>query len=401
MPNRKPTLVVIDDDIDIAEIIGQIGSQAGFDVQMVTDPDTLYEDIDTHGPVAIVLDLQMPKLDGIQVLRGLAQRKIKAGIILVTGMDERTIAAAELYGTERGLKVLATVQKPFSPEDLLETLLAARAATGPLTVDDLRKAIDDERLLVYYQPTVVRRGDGTWDIQTMEALLRWDHPDRGILSPDAFLAMGEKSGLIRPMTDYVIQRGLEQLRAWQSSGMRLGLRINISASLLTDLDFPDRFERLMEELETDPAGVTMEITETAMLEQHADTFDILTRFRLKRLNLAIDDFGIGYSSLTQLFRMPFNEMKIDKSLMLRAPQSSEAKIMIDALVSLAHNLNLTVCAEGVESRESLEFLDGIGCDSAQGFYISKPIAAKDVPEMISLWYDGQRRSQQRRAASEA
>jgi EAL domain-containing protein (putative c-di-GMP-specific phosphodiesterase class I) len=368
---------------------------------MVTDPDTLYEDIDTHGPVAIVLDLQMPKLDGIQVLRGLAQRKIKAGIILVTGMDERTIAAAELYGTERGLKVLATVQKPFSPEDLLETLLAARAATGPLTVDDLRKAIDDERLLVYYQPTVVRRGDGTWDIQTMEALLRWDHPDRGILSPDAFLAMGEKSGLIRPMTDYVIQRGLEQLRAWQSSGMRLGLRINISASLLTDLDFPDRFERLMEELETDPAGVTMEITETAMLEQHADTFDILTRFRLKRLNLAIDDFGIGYSSLTQLFRMPFNEMKIDKSLMLRAPQSSEAKIMIDALVSLAHNLNLTVCAEGVESRESLEFLDGIGCDSAQGFYISKPIAAKDVPEMISLWYDGQRRSQQRRAASEA
>jgi EAL domain-containing protein (putative c-di-GMP-specific phosphodiesterase class I) len=138
-----------------------------------------------------------------------------------------------------------------------------------------------------------------------------------------------------------------------------------------------------------------------MLEQHADTFDILTRFRLKRLNLAIDDFGIGYSSLTQLFRMPFNEMKIDKSLMLRAPQSSEAKIMIDALVSLAHNLNLTVCAEGVESRESLEFLDGIGCDSAQGFYISKPIAAKDVPEMISLWYDGQRRSQQRRAASEA
>ena len=218
----------------------------------------------------------------------------------------------------------------------------------------------------------------------MEALLRWNHPERGLLSPAEFLAMGESSGLIRPMTDFVIQKSLTQLKGWQSRQIDLGLRVNLSASLLTDVEFPDRFETLIGELEVDPSTVTLEVIETAMLDQHPNTFDILTRFRLKRVNLAIDDFGIGYSSLTQLFRMPFNEMKIDKSLLQQVPRSSEARIMVEALVELAHNLNLTVCAEGVESQEVLDYLRDIGCDSAQGFFIGRPILPKDVADVLDL-----------------
>ena len=141
----------------------------------------------------------------------------------------------------------------------------------------------------------------------------------------------------------------------------------------------------MPEQELDPSALTLEITETAMLGQHPDTFDILTRLRVKNINLAIDDFGIGYSSLTQLFRMPFNEMKIDKSLMLRIPQSKEAKIMVETLVELAHKLNLTACAEGVETPEALDFLNSISCDSAQGFLISRPLAPENVPSVIDRW----------------
>jgi EAL domain-containing protein (putative c-di-GMP-specific phosphodiesterase class I) len=133
-----------------------------------------------------------------------------------------------------------------------------------------------------------------------------------------------------------------------------------------------------------------------MLDRRADTFDILTRMRVKNINLAIDDFGIGYSSLTQLFSMPFSEMKIDKSLVSRVPQSKEAKIMVEVLVELAHKLNLTVCAEGVETEETLEFLGAVSCDSAQGFLISAPIVAKAVPDVIRRWDSLQKR---RRAAS--
>jgi EAL domain-containing protein (putative c-di-GMP-specific phosphodiesterase class I) len=161
--------------------------------------------------------------------------------------------------------------------------------------------------------------------------------------------------------------------------------VNVGASLITDLDFPDRLQSVLTEQQIDPSALTMEITETAMLEQHSDTFDILTRLRVKGMNLAIDDFGIGYSSLTQLFRMPFNEMKIDKSLVMSVPHTKEARIMVDAMIELGHKLNLSVCAEGVETDEALDFLGDVHCDSAQGFLIGRPVAAKEIPEMIRQW----------------
>jgi EAL domain-containing protein (putative c-di-GMP-specific phosphodiesterase class I)/ActR/RegA family two-component response regulator len=384
MTDRATTLFVIDDDIEVATLIGTIAERAGFKVVTVCDSTTVFDALQRDEPDAIVLDLQMPGLDGIQVLRALAERNAQAGILLVSGMDERIRAAAETFGSEKGLRLLGTMQKPFDPEVLLHTLRATFSATAPLTPADLQTAINEEQLLLVYQPTVKWTRDGCWQVDSMEALLRWNHPERGLLSPAEFLAMGESSGLIRPMTDFVIQKGLMQLKGWQSRQIGLGLRVNLSASLLTDVEFPDRFETLIAELEVDPSTVTLEVIETAMLDQHPNTFDILTRFRLKRVNLAIDDFGIGYSSLTQLFRMPFNEMKIDKSLLQQVPRSSEARIMVEALVELAHNLNLTVCAEGVESQEVLDYLRDIGCDSAQGFFIGRPILPKDVADVLDL-----------------
>ncbi|MDH3508652.1 MAG: EAL domain-containing response regulator [Gammaproteobacteria bacterium] len=384
MSDRVTTLFVIDDDIEVATLIGTIAERAGFKVATICDSTTVFDALQRDEPDAIVLDLQMPGLDGIQVLRALAERQAQAGILLVSGMDERIRAAAETFGSEKGLRLLGTMQKPFDPEVLLHTLRATFSATAPLTPADLQTAMNEEQLLLVYQPTVKRTRDGGWQVDSMEALLRWNHPERGLLSPAEFLAMGESSGLIRPMTDFVIQKGLMQLKGWQSRQIGLGLRVNLSASLLTDVEFPDRFETLIGELEVDPSTVTLEVIETAMLDQHPNTFDILTRFRLKRVNLAIDDFGIGYSSLTQLFRMPFNEMKIDKSLLQQVPQSSEARIMVEALVELAHNLNLTVCAEGVESQEVLDYLRDIGCDSAQGFFIGRPILPKDVADVLDL-----------------
>jgi len=396
MKDKIPVLLGLDDDQEICEIVQGIGEQAGFAVTMKTSAGPFQEMLRLLEPDVIMLDLQMSGMDGVQVLRFLADQGVKAGILLVSGMDERTIASAEQYALSRGLRVLNTLQKPFLPEEMLEKLLFAKAATESLTAADLRKAIDRNELLVYYQPTLRRFADGSWDVATMEALVRWNHPERGVLAPNAFIEMSERQGLSRAITDFVTQTGAEQLKSWHAAKLNIGLRINVPATLITDIDFPDRLEAILVAHEIDPADLTIEITETATLDRHSDTFDILTRLRVKNINLAIDDFGIGYSSLTQLFQMPFNEMKIDKSLVLRVPQSKEARIMIDALVELAHKLNLTVCAEGVESEETLDFLTTVGCDSAQGFFISPPIAAAKVPDVVRGWDAQQKRSQQRR-----
>ncbi len=390
MPDQHPVLIALDDDEQIVQVVAAVGKRAGFEVLPTTSAAAFHGALAQREPDVIVLDLQMPDADGIETLRMLADRGSKAAIFLVTGMDTRTIAAAEHYGTGRGLSIRATIQKPFVPEELEAYLEAAGAATRRLTPADLQFALEHGELTLHYQPTVRRFADGTWDVATVEALLRWNHPVRGLLTPEAFIGLGEQGGLSRSMTDFVIQRGIEQLKGWQALRLNIGLRINISAALIADLDFPDRLAAMITAQDVDPAALTLEISETAMLDETPSMLDILTRLRVKDINLAIDDFGIGYSSLTQLFRMPFNEMKIDKSLTLRVPQAKEACITVEALVELAHKLNLAVCAEGVESVEALEFLGSVGCDSAQGYFISRPVAARQIPDVIRRWDAGQK-----------
>jgi EAL domain-containing protein (putative c-di-GMP-specific phosphodiesterase class I)/ActR/RegA family two-component response regulator len=392
MKQKDPVLIALDDDQEIASVICAIGEKAGFNTTSAGSSDLFRELLRERRPDVVVLDLQMPGDDGVSILRHLANSNVRAGILLVTGMDERTIAAAEQYGLSRGLRILGTLQKPFEPDELHQRLERAHAAIRPLTKTDLQQAIDGDELLVYYQPTIRRFADGTWDVAGVEALLRWNHPVRGLLTPASFISMGEEEGLSRAMTDFVLQRGIEQLKGWQAMRLNVGLRVNIAATLISDIDFPDRLEATLAEQNVDPDVLTLEVIETAMLEQKPDTFDILTRLRIKNVNLAIDDFGIGYSSLTQLFRMPFNEMKIDRSLVSRTTESKEACIMVDALVSLAHKLSLTVCAEGVENEETLAFLDSIGCDCAQGFFISPPVSSSQLPKVIARWDQNQRRN---------
>jgi len=389
-PQRDPMLLVVDDDQDIVETICAIGERAGFRTVSSTSSGRLRELVDSAQPDAIVLDLQMPGDDGVSALRYLADARCAAKILLVTGMDERTIASAEQYGLRRGLAVVGAVQKPFDPDELRERLERTHAAIRPLTGADLVQAIDNGELAVHYQPIIRRFADNTWDVAAVEALLRWNHPIRGLLTPDAFVSMGEEHGLSVAMTDFVLQRGIEQLKGWEAQRLRLGLRVNISATLIADVGFPDRLERLLVAQSVDPESLALEITETAMLEQTPEAFDILTRLRIKQIGLSIDDFGTGYSSLTQLFRMPFNEMKIDRSLVSRISESKEASIMVDALIALAHKLNLTACAEGVEDRATLEALGKFGVDFAQGYFVSTPVPAAEIPRIVAHW-DGQQR----------
>ena len=381
---RQPRLLSLDDDEEIGKIVGAVAQKAEFDAIVTATAQAFNESLQRQTPDVIVLDLQMPEMDGIQMLRALGDRNIQAPIILVTGVDARTIASAEQYGRRRGLRILSTLQKPFLPEDLMQTLFAAKALTQPLRPADLAAAIKTGELVVHFQPVLRRFADG-WDIDGVEALLRWEHPERGILTPESFLDLGDDRELSRRMTDFVIDQGLEQARGWFAAKLQLGLRINLSAALLTDVDFPDRLGTALSQYDIPGDSLTIEVNETSMLDEHPETFDILTRLRLKGVRLAIDDFGIGYSSLTQLFRMPFSEMKIDKSLIASAVESAEGRVAVEALIDLAHKLGLEVCAEGVENAESLEFLSDAHCDAAQGYLVSPPIRARQIAEVVRAW----------------
>lgn len=381
---EQPVLLALDDDREIGKIVEAVARQVEFDTTVTDTAHAFYERLRVLDPDVVVLDLQVPEMDGVELLRRLADAGSTSAIILATGMDRRTIASATEYARKRGLNVVAALQKPFLPEELSQTLSTVRGRIRPLDASDLERAIENDELVLHYQPAA-RRACGAWHIDSVEALLRWEHPERGMLMPDAFLRLGEDQGLSRAMTDFVIQKGLEQLKGWYARNLRVGLRINLSAALITDIEFPDRLQLALGEFEMPGRALTLEINETAMLSEHPETFDILTRLRLKEIGLAIDDFGIGYSSLTQLFRMPFSEMKIDKSLTQQIPESAETRTSIEALIDLAHKLGLSVCAEGVERKESLEFLAAVECDSIQGFYVSPPLLAKSLPDAVDRW----------------
>ncbi len=383
-------LLVLDDAVEIAELIGDLAQQVGFRVTVTTDIGAFNDALERDPPSIIVLDLQMPNADGVEVLRQLTADNSTAGILLVTGMDRQTIDSAERFGRKAGLNMLGTLEKPFTPESLIETLSSARDATRQLTGRDLGSAIDDSTMKLHFQPVVRRLGQGVWHAESVEALPRWQHPVLGLLTPRQFLSLAgsERSALMQRLTDFVLQRGIERLQIWQSEGLHLGLRVNVAASLISDTRFPDRLENLIQQNQTDPALLTLEINDSASLGDSRDGIEILTRLRLKDINLALDDFGAAGQSVNALFTLPVNEVKIDRCVIAALTEEPGAPVVVRGLVDIAHRLGMVCCAEGVETHEQLAMLEDFGCDLAQGFHIGKPVPALEIPAAIAGWTAG-------------
>ena len=255
----------------------------------------------------------MPGMDGIEALRYLARQNTTAGILLASGMDQRVLASARQLGDSLGLKMLGTLQKPAMLDDI-EMLLAKHIEPGArISVEELRQAIDEHELLVHYQPKVVRAAND-WHVRSAEALVRWRHPRLGLLYPGEFLPLAEQSGLIVDVTDFVLTDAIRQIGHWRQRGLDLAAAVNLSPRLVQDLEFPDRLTRIFREFEVTPEQLTLEVTEAASLDDPELVMDIFTRLRVKGVGLSLDDFGTGTSSLTQLYKMPFSEVKIDGSL---------------------------------------------------------------------------------------
>jgi diguanylate cyclase (GGDEF)-like protein/PAS domain S-box-containing protein len=244
---------------------------------------------------------------------------------------------------------------------------------------ELRYAIEHNELTLYYQPKIHMQSRRVIGV---EALVRWKHPHRGMIPPDEFIPLAERSGLIRPLTQWVLSTALDQIRQWDQAGFQLSVAVNLSARNLLDAQLPDHLDELLRGTGARPNRLELEITESTIMTDPVRALDILTRLHGMGVPLAIDDFGTGYSSLGYLKRLPVSAVKVDKSFVKNMEANDNDAVIVRSTIELAHNLGLQVIAEGVETSYLWDRLAGLGCDAAQGYYISQPVPA----DALSRWF---------------
>jgi len=244
-------------------------------------------------------------------------------------------------------------------------------------VSELRRAIKGGEIVVYYQPQAVA-ADG--ELCGVEALARWQHPERGLLGPGEFIPLAEHTGLIRPLTLYVLDTALRQVRRWDEQGLALRISVNITGRDLLDTTFPEEVRTLLRRWGIDATRVELEITENTILHDPVRARAVLAQLNELGVRLAIDDFGSGNSSLGYLKRLPVNVLKIDKSFVVNMIADPDDAVIVRSTISLGHNLGLEVVAEGVESEDAWRRLASLNCDTIQGFYLGKPMRATEIAE---------------------
>jgi len=255
------------------------------------------------------------------------------------------------------------------------------AANDLKLLDGFERALINGRLNMVYQPKI-SLADGS--LRRVEALVRWDDPERGPIPPSRFVPLAEQYGLIDDLTQWGLRTTLHQWIAWQAAGIDTCLAFNISALSLDQLDFPDLVERMCSALGVPTDRLVLELTEGAT-QPLIKMMDTLTRFRIKGIGLAIDDFGVGYSSLMQVRQLPFTELKIDRFFVNDMTTSRDSAVIVECIIAMAHGLGLKVTAEGVETAAQLRLLREFGCDVAQGYVIARPLDPDALGDWLGEW----------------
>jgi EAL domain-containing protein (putative c-di-GMP-specific phosphodiesterase class I) len=372
-------LIVIDDEPAVGTFIGRVARRVGFDVIVTADPGDFKQRVRSWRPALIVLDLGMPEMDGIELLRFLADERVTARILIISGFDEKVLDAAERLGAARGLNMAGVLRKPVLIEELTQVLRRVGHEIDALTPLRLEEGLEKGELYLEYQPKIEL---GSMRPTGVEALLRWRHPERGLVPPMSFIPIAEETDLIHRVTRWVLSEALRQREAWSSMQLTLTVAVNLSAKNVEADDLASLLSRQPVEPRHESRQLILELTETAAMSNTDRATDLLTRLRIKGVGLSIDDFGTGYSSLSQLQRLPFSEVKIDKSFVIDCTSSKENAAIVYAVIDLSHRLGLKVVAEGVETADALRLLAQAGCDEAQGYFISKPIPGEKIPAWL-------------------
>jgi EAL domain-containing protein (putative c-di-GMP-specific phosphodiesterase class I) len=385
--------LVVDDDPFMLSLLELALHDLGVDevrtAQCAADALTLCDK--AHGaPDLVLCDLNMPDMDGIEFLRHLAARHYTGSVVLISGSDGRVLKTGETIAAAHKLNILGSLAKPITREALQTILDGIRVLNEPraavsaerITAAELRAGIEGDQLVLHYQPKV---SIGSRQVIGVEALVRWHHPSRGIIGPNAFIPVAEDAGLIDELTDAVLSKAIHQAGLWQRNECPLKVAINLSMDNLKRLELPEFIVGLAADAGVDIGNITVEVTETRLMSDVVAALEILTRLRLKGIELSIDDFGTGYSTMEQLQRVPFTELKIDQTFVSQAVHDPTARTILDSTVVLAQKLDMFTVAEGVETQEHWDMVAEIGCDYAQGYFIAKPMPGPMLPAWLGGW----------------
>jgi PAS domain S-box-containing protein len=332
----------------------------------------------------VVCDLNMPEMDGVEMIRRFGQSGFRGGLVLMSGADEQLLATVGNLAQLQGLSVLGQVQKPATPQQMVAMLqrsvpmasgMRAAGAGSVTTPQAILHAMRKHEFSIWLQPKVDAR---TLVPVGVEALARWRKRDGSFVSPDLFIVAAERAGIIGQLSGELLQIALYEAAQLHAEGFPLAISLNLSALWLDDLNLPDLLLRTALDRGLRPADITLEVTETGVTKDIAIALDVLTRLRLKGFRLSIDDFGIGYSSFEQLGRIPFTEMKLDRSFVQRGTRDAAARAILESSMAMAGKLELRTVAEGVETEAELELMRELGFDDVQGYLIARPMPRDDL-----------------------
>jgi EAL domain-containing protein (putative c-di-GMP-specific phosphodiesterase class I)/ActR/RegA family two-component response regulator len=391
-------VLVVDDDEFVLEFVEDMLNSLGVkNVSRALDGNAALAAIDSaiRPPQLLICDLNMPGMDGIEFLRHLADRRFEGGVIISSGGDQRVIKTVESLVQAHKLRFLGTLQKPVDEGALLTTLINFTGAEldtsyGPilnLTPEEIRAGLKSDQVETFFQPKVTvadRRVVGA------ECLVRWRHPERGLIQPSAFISVAEEHGLIDGLTMEVFSKAMAHLGEWTRLGHDLKVSVNVSMDNLNRLDLPEVFADIARKAGVEPGRVILEMTESRLMSDIATSLEIITRLRLKGFGLSIDDFGTGYSSMEKLKQLPFTELKVDRTFVCGATSDDVARAILESSVQMGHALGMNVVAEGAETQEDWDLLAAIGCDEVQGYIAARPMAAAEFIAWKTRWDAGTR-----------
>lgn len=391
-------ILMLDDEPFMLELLGQLLTGLGYEqlVYHTNGAEALKSMAAPNGmPDVILLDINMPCMDGVEFVRHLGEQHFAGDLILISSEDELMLRATEKLAHSYHLAVRGHLPKPpntFQLANLLDQTCFRGGRQNPETSKarerknynsaELKIAIEQGQIINYYQPKVsVSNGE----LVGVEALVRWLHPEDGLVFPDRFIPVAEAYQLIDLVTETVVKNALKQVIAWQQQGLAVPVAINVSMDNLLSVEFADFMIAESTKAGVPPQLLVLEVTESRLMQNMTVALDVLTRLRLKRFRLAIDDFGTGHSSLAQLRDFPFDELKIDQGFTHRAWEDERLKAIFEASLELALHLKMQAVAEGVEDFDDWRFLSSIGCETAQGYFIARPMPSEQLPVWLQEW----------------
>lgn len=391
-PYRSLSVLIADDSRSIRDLLAAILQAQGVErIHQAADGESAIKILETSElPIDLMFcDLLMPGTDGVETMRRIGASRISPAIALISGYDPKLLNTVSDMAVELGLRVVGTLGKPFNEQDIkaiLKDMLLTHRVHRPrnglsITIDELDEAIRHERVEVLYQPKV-RLSDGT--LKGVEALVRLQHPSLGLLDPDLFIPLAEKSGRITTLTMLMLRKAIEQAGQWRREGLELSVAINMSIAAMRRLDLPEIITDIASKAGVPNECIVLEITES-QVESGPELLHIISRFRLRGFHLSIDDYGTGQSGLQRLKRLPFTELKLDKAFVSGAWHDNDMRSILETSIELGHRLRMEVIAEGIETWQDWKLLKSMGCDLAQGYLVSKPLAGASLKPWAEKW----------------